>query len=213
MARPRPAGFGWARLTDAAPYTGAVRSLATPPPAKHPVTVALAAVSVLVIHQLAYLAAYPTASVRAAALGDHRHLAVLWSVVGPLSVVAAVTFVLRQVRQLNLVGPLVGALPRRRLALLSAGLFLAQESIEAAVLGHDGGRVLLNRAVYVGLGLAPLVAWAVERLLRRASELVARWFAPPRPTVPSARLAFAPLPLRPWSDRRAAGSSSRGPPG
>lgn len=172
-------------------------------------TAALAALLALVIHQLAYLLAYPVAATRTDQLADHGHLSTQWALVTPVAVLAAAGFIIRQIRQLGL----GRSLDARWLGVLGGSAFFVQEFIEAG-LGPDGfGAVATNPAVWIGLAVTPLVAYGLERILHQATELVARLLDGP-PPVDIIRAATLP---RPGDDPRLSGIQlaavpARGPP-
>lgn len=172
------------------------------------VAVPLAGLVALVMHQLAYLVAFPVGAVRAAELADHGHLTTQWALITPLAVVTAAGVILRQVRALRL----APTLRWRSLTVLSAGLFSAQEAIEAIVVAGTPSELWSNPALYIGLALAPLLAMTVVRALRQASELVARFLRPPACPTPAAR---PPIPAADdrWTDLQELGAGCpRGPP-
>lgn len=146
------------------------------------VLLGLAALTSLVMHQLGYLLAIPAmgdtavggtavgnTAVGNTAVGDHGHLSAQWAIVTPVAVISAVVMILRQVRNLG-VAP---AFQSSRLAAVAGVLFVAQETTEALVAGQSIGSVASHPAVWIGLLLAPLVALAVVRLLRRVGDIVA----------------------------------------
>ena len=141
------------------------------------VLLGLAALTSLVMHQLGYLLAIPAmgdtavgnTAVGNTAVGDHGHLSAQWAIVTPVAVISAVVMILRQVRNLG-VAP---AFESSRLAAVAGVLFVAQETTEALVAGQSIGSVASHPAVWIGLLLAPLVALAVVRLLRRVGDIVA----------------------------------------
>ena len=171
-------------------------------------TTALAALGALVIHQLAYLFAFPLADIRAARLAGHEHLSTQWALVTPLAVVAASTLILRQIKHLRL-GSDLRAGP---LAALSGLFFLAQETIEAATQGVGIASTLANPATTIGLLLAPFVGLAFVGTLHRATELVAGLLATPA-AVSFPQVSFPrPTDERRSSDRLVLSTSPRGPP-
>lgn len=176
--------------------------------ARHSAPTALAALAALVIHQVAYLLAFPIGEVRADQLTDHGHLATQWTIITPTAILAASWVVLRQVRQLGLA-------PNLRwtsLAALSTVMFVGQEAVEAVVQTGELATLISNPAALIGVALAPLVALSIAWVLREATEFIARLIE--RPTVVGFPHRSFP---RPEADLRAAdrsilGSSPRGPP-
>ncbi|MEM9133791.1 MAG: hypothetical protein AAF962_19445 [Actinomycetota bacterium] len=170
--------------------------------------VALAALGSLVVHQLAYLAAYPVQATRAAQLADHGHLTTQFALVTPIAVVAAAAFILRQAKGLGL-----GAgLTARQLTVCTWLLFGIQETVETVLRGDPAWSVITQPAVVLGLLIAPLAAVGFRRMLQVVEDAVRQWYQ--RPTT-------APLPrpraLRPVSDRPLAArfiptGPTRGPP-
>jgi hypothetical protein len=181
-------------------------------PTKHATTTALGALGALVVHQLAYLVVAPAGPTRVAALAVHRHLPLEWSVVTPLAVLAAVAFILRQVRLLAAAGVVPDQISARQLTFTAAALFAVQEVIEAGLFRHNLSVLWTNPALGLGLALCPVVAVAVARFLRGTTELIARLWHRPRPAaIPRSR--FVPMPLTvPSSPSRRAGCRPRGPP-
>lgn len=163
----------------------------------------------LVVHQLAYLLTYPVAAVRADALADHSHLSLQWVLLTPTAVIAASTFVLLQVRSLEL-GQRLG---RRRLGGLTGAMFLGQEIIEAQLSGENPLLVLTHPAAVIGVVLAPLVALIITLVLGEASELVAQFLRSPLP-IATKRAASVPRPGADLAPRgpRITCAPSRGPP-
>lgn len=133
------------------------------------VLVALASLASLVVHQFAYLFAYPTVALRTAALGDHGHLSAQWAIVTPLAVTAAVAIILRQVRNLGVSSPFRA----RWLALLAGSAFLGQETIEGIGAGLTFAEIVTQPAIWLGVALAPMVSMVILRLLRRVGDFVA----------------------------------------
>lgn len=133
------------------------------------VLVALAALASLVVHQLAYLAAYPSLMLRSAALGDHGHLSTQWAIVTPLAVTSAVAMILRQIRNLGVLAPVRA----RWIAAVASFFFVGQETLEGLVAGQTLADIAAHPAVLLGVVLAPLVSLAMVRLLRRVGEIVA----------------------------------------
>ncbi|MEL7156666.1 MAG: hypothetical protein AAFN30_08715 [Actinomycetota bacterium] len=169
---------------------------------------ALAALGSLVIHQLAYLAAYPVEATRAAQLADHGHMSAQFALVTPVAVVAAACFILRQVQGLGL-GRRLSA---RRLTMASSGLFLAQEAIEATVRGDAPWSIVAHPAIVLGLALAPLVALGFRRMLEVVEHAVRR-LRPPSSLVAVPRVAvLRPRSDRPLTARFLPAGPTRGPP-
>jgi hypothetical protein len=188
------------------------------PLSRHAALAGLGALGSLVVHQLAYLLAFPSAAARAEALGHHDHLGPQWAVVTPLAVMAAAVFVLHQVRQLGLVGPTspVGtgtvSTSGRRLALVILGLFVGQELLESLVLHPHGAAPWANPALFAGALLAPLVALAMDRFLGAASRVTARWLdRRPQLVTASAMVGPVPPPIR-WVAPLLGRPAPRGPP-
>lgn len=159
---------------------------------EHLTLAALAALGSLVIHQLAYLAAYPVEAARAAQLADHGHMSAQFALVMPVAVVAAACFILRQAHGLGL----GRQLSTRRLAIASSVLFLVQETIESVLRGEPAWAVLGQPAVILGLAWAPVVAFGFRRMLEVVEQAVRR-LRPAGPAVAVPRVAV----LRPASDR------------
>ena len=171
---------------------------------------ALGALGSLVVHQLAYLAVYPSEAHRAAELVDHGHLSTQWALVAPAAVVAAAVFILRQARDLGLGRDLSAV----RLASAVAMAFGVQELAETVIAGAAPWSVLANPAVLVGLVLTPVVGLAFARMLGAVSEVVRRFRLAESRVVrrePAARTS------RPRSDRAPSvhwfvAGPTRGPP-
>lgn len=132
------------------------------------VLLALAALASLVVHQLAYLVAYPSLTLRSAALGDHGHVSAQWAIITPLAVTAAVAMILRQVRNLGVSSPVRA----RWVSVVASVFFLGQESIEGLATGQSLADVATHPAVLFGVALAPLVSLTMVRVLRRVGEIV-----------------------------------------
>lgn len=143
----------------------------------------LGALVSLVAHQLAYLAAEPLVAVRPA-LGhaahghlDHGHLSAQFALVVPLAAIAAAVVIIRWARRMGL-----GAnLQAGRLGFVGGTLFVGQEAIEALSQTGGLGAMAANPATFLGALLAPIVAYLAVLLLRRASDIVARFLETPRP--------------------------------
>lgn len=170
---------------------------------------ALGGLGALVVHQFAYLLAFPAVSSRTEALADHGHLNLLWALITPAAVAAAVGFVVVQARRLGLGTPR----STRRLGWWTGGIFLVQEVTEGIVGGQSLADLSSKPAILLGLVLAPVVAWVLRRVLNEASELVARFLAIPSVDLRPLTQAFAPSGpdvIRLGSER--ACLSLRGPP-
>lgn len=152
--------------------------------------VGLAVLGLLVTHETAYsLATWLAPVVGGDGDGrvDHTHQSLLIAAAGPPALWATAWFVLRQLRRLRLTSmwgatPLSGAI---------AGLYLIQETIEIAIAGAAGpglGGLIANRAIPIGLLLAPLVAWLLLRVLDRAEDLILAWLGVPPATAPGRRV-------------------------
>jgi len=131
----------------------------------------LSALSALVIHQVAYLAALPFSSPDpVTVLGNHNHLAAQWALTTPIAVLAAAAAVVSGLRRFGS----IDTIDHRRLAIGSASLFAAQEVIEA--ISHSGGISGLGSmpSFYLGLLAAPLVALIMARAVHTVSQLAAR---------------------------------------
>ncbi|MEE9415688.1 MAG: hypothetical protein V3V01_10415 [Acidimicrobiales bacterium] len=170
---------------------------------------ALAALGSLVIHQIAYLLAYPVLQPGGDELIDHSHMATQWAVVTPVAIVMAAVVVLRQARQLGLANPL----HTTALASSAAFLFVGQEVIESLLAGRSLLGALSQPAIGFGLLIAPAVAWFIVRLLRSASIFVAEFIAITARFAVATTPLFAPVGqwLTPSSPLPSA-SSPRGPP-
>lgn len=146
------------------------------------ILVALAALASLVVHQLAYLLAYPVVSLgsiagigNAGSFGDHGHVSAQWAIVTPVAVLSSVALILRQVRNLTSVRGGVSALVRpTSIAMIAGPMFVGQETIEGLLAGQSLGQVLTHPAVVLGIMVVPLVSMAIVRLLRRVGEIVAQ---------------------------------------
>ena len=174
---------------------------------RHLTVVALAALCALVVHQLAYLTAYPLVAARPNIATEHGHITTQWALVTPLAVLAAAGFVVQQLRSLH-----VGRQLRcRDLAVVTTLLFIGQETFESLA-GGDLHAVATNPAAIIGVLLAPLVAAVVVHLLHEASELIARFLE--IPSVIAHGRAAVPRPAEdaPLIGRLIGASPSRGPP-
>lgn len=170
---------------------------------------AIAGLGALVVHQLAYLAAYPIVNARDIALSDHSHLSTQWAVITPLAVIGAVVLVLHQARSLGL----RTSLSARLLGPLIAAFFVAQEAIESALAQNGLIDLFGSPALWFGVILAPLVGWLMVRALRGAGELAARLFTA-TPSVGIAGATFSRPTVLKWHDLALhAVAPSRGPPG
>ncbi len=152
------------------------------------ILVALAALASLVVHQLAYVLAYPMVSLgsitgigntagfgNTGSFGDHGHVSAQWAIVTPVAVLSAVALILRQVRNLTSARGGVSALVRpASIAMIAGPMFVGQETIEGLLAGQSIGQVLTHPAVVLGILLVPLVSMVIVRLLRRVGEIVAQ---------------------------------------
>lgn len=139
------------------------------------ILVALAALASLVVHQLAYLLAYPLGPLSIGNFGDHGHVSAQWAVVTPVAVLSAVALILRQVRNLtSLRGGVPESVCPRTIAMIAGALFVGQETIEGLVAGQSVWQVLTHPAVLLGVLLVPLVALVIVRVLHRVGEIVAQ---------------------------------------
>ena len=171
-----------------------------------PVNAGLAILGVLVTHETAYSLA-SALPLNSDVVPEHGHQAVLWTVGVPLALWAITAFILRQAAQLGV----VATIPRHRLGAAVAGLYLVQETAELLIQGNGPAGLVANRAVLIGLLLAPLVAGLLLRLLAFTSEIVAGWLATEPPPEPEAAV-FGPAP-RPAIHRwLAVPGDPRGPP-
>jgi len=172
------------------------------------VLTALAALVALLVHQLAYLTAFPLLTLHADHVGDHRHLSTQWALITPLAVSAAAGVIVRQVRSLGL----APGVDWRPLALLGAGFFAGQEAIESVVQTGGLEAVAVNPATWIGLLLAPALARAVVAVLRQASELAARCLERPHAPALPACVVARPTDDRARTNRILGPCSPRGPP-
>lgn len=158
--------------------------------------IGLAVLGLLVTHETAYsLAAWlkPVMSGDGGRHVDHAHQSLLVAAGGTVALWLTAWFVVAQLRNLRLT-TIWGA---NRLSFAIAGLYLVQESIEIAAAGPTGpglSGLVANRAVVIGLLLAPPVAWLLRRALHRAEELVQAWLARPAATA-AGRSVPVSLPL------------------
>ncbi len=144
-------------------------------------SVAVAAAGVVLLHQVAYLLAHPDPLRRGAATQGHAYLAFVAEVLVPLGMAAAVW--LAACRAGRLLG--WARTPSGVLIPLQAALFLGQEVLERIAAGEGARSALVEPAVWVGLALVPLLAWATGQLLRVADRLHAcRGWYPADPVVP-----------------------------
>lgn len=175
---------------------------------EHLTLAALGALGSLVVHQLAYLAAYPVEAARAAQLADHGHLSAQFALITPVAVIAATGFILRQVHGLGL-GRQISA---RRLTFASSGLFVIQETIEALMRGESPLALATNPAIILGLLFAPLVAFGFRRMLEVVERAVRR-LCQVAPSAATARIVvLRPTSDRPLSVRFIPAGPTRGPP-
>lgn len=170
--------------------------------------VGLCALAALVTHQIAYLLVMGLGIVAPSDMTDHGHLTAQWAIVSPVAILAASGFVVRQVHRLGAVTPL-SVVPS---ALITGLLFCTQELIEGLVAGRGAVGTATSPAVIAGVLLAPIVAFALVRLLDGVTELVRRFVqrsdSPPRgsrPVRPGSRVV--PIPVR-----VVANTPTRGPP-
>ncbi len=175
---------------------------------RHAAELALAALLALVIHQVAYLLAFPVAAVRADRLADHGHLSTQWALITPLAVMATAAFIVRQVRLLGL----TPKLHTRPLALAGSTLFLIQEAIEAGLSTEGLTALVANPATAIGLVVAPFLAAGLVRALRQATELVARFLKVPVVAPPMTRVVPRPRALPHPQVLCLGATSPRGPP-
>lgn len=192
--RHRPAARGQAPILDR------IRWLIAP---------GLAGLVALVVHQLAYLAAYPVAEVRAEALVGHGHLPTQWVILTPLAVVAATVSILRQVRQLEL------GSDANWMTVAGGGMavFAIQELVETQLRGEPLVALAANPVLWIGLGLAPIVAVAMVLALRQTSELIARYLRIPAPLPRPVRDLFGPSLILPIESTGLGSVAARAPPG
>lgn len=169
---------------------------------------ALAALGSLVVHQLAYLAAYPVQATRAAQLADHGHLTAQFALVTPVAVVAAAAFILRQAKGLGL----GGALSARRLTVATWILFGTQETIETVLRAEPALSVLTQPAVLIGLALTPLTSLGFRRMLQAVEQAVRQWYRRPEADVVARPRALRPASDRPLAARYIPTGPTRGPP-
>lgn len=169
----------------------------------------LAALGSLVIHQFAYLLAFPATRHAGEALVEHGHMTTQWAIVTPLAIVMAVVAVLRQARQLGLTNPLRVS----TLGSSAALLFVGQELVESFIAGRSVLEAFAQPALVLGVVVAPLVAWFIVRLLRQATILVGQLIAGPRRSAVGSPRVFSPVGqwLTPTAPLLSI-SSPRGPP-
>ena len=130
-------------------------------------SVAVGAAGVVLLHQVAYLLAHPDSVGRGAATQGHAYLAFVGEVLIPLGMALAVW--LAACRAGRLLG---GArMSLGVLILLQAALFLGQEVLERVAAGEGARSALSEPAVWVGLALVPVLAWATGQLLAVADRL------------------------------------------
>lgn len=175
---------------------------------RHAALASLASLAALIIHQVAYLVAFPVMAARGDQLADHGHLAAQWALVTPVAVLAAAGYVIVQVRKLGF----ASHLRWQPLGAVAAALFVAQEAIELWVQGGDITTVIEHPAVLVGLVVTPFVAALVVRAIDETTEFVSRLLKPtPADTPVSTTIPFwsdLPRPHHLWLGA----SSPRGPP-
>lgn len=148
------------------------------------VNVGVAALGVLLVHELAYALAGWLHVDHHSTAPDHHHQSFLMAVIGPIALLCAAAVVIRQARRLGL---RISVSPSQMSAMVS-GLYLLQESIEVAQAGGGIGALVANRAVPAGLALAPIIAWALSAVLTQAATLVREWLGI-EPTVASPEAA------------------------
>jgi len=162
----------------------------------------LAVLGLLIVHETAYSAAtwlHPLIAGDGGSSVDHGHQSLLTATAGPLALWVTAWFVLRQVRQYDLgigMSRAGNVWEGRTLAAAIAALYLVQESIEILAAGPGGpgaAGLIDNRAIVIGLVLAPLVGRILDRLLERAEELVDAWLADAGPRSTAVAVAF-PVP-------------------
>ncbi len=169
----------------------------------------LSALLALVVHEVAYLAAYPVGAMRVEALGRHAHLPTLWAVVTPIAVVAVAVFIIRQLRQLSIT-PRTGW---RSVAAGGGALFALQETIEAAVHLGSPAAVITNPALWIGLAAVPGLAALMVQGLCHTSALIALFLRLPASLPRSAAIRSRPTRLAPVECRWLGSIPARGPPG
>ena len=173
------------------------------------VRVVVAALGALLTHQFGYLIASVVPGQTGAPVTDHGHLSLQWALITPFAVLGAVGFLVWQLRNLGF----RSVVSVRALTSLIIGLFLFQEAVETMVAGHGLVSLASNAALFVGVAVAPIVAWAIAKLLEGVTELAARFFESAPTITPSARLVPIPVLVR-WSSRdRSRSTRSRAPPG
>ncbi len=153
------------------------------------VNVGVAALGVLLVHELAYALAGWLHVDHHSTAPDHHHQSVLMAVIGPIALLCAVAMVIRQARRLGL---RISVSPSQMTAMVSA-LYLLQESIEVSQSGGGIGALVTNRAVMFGLALAPLIAWALAALLTQAAALVREWLGIEPSATPSESIRLRPV--------------------
>ena len=169
---------------------------------------ALGALGALVTHELAYLA-IAALTVGQPSHSDHRHLSLQWAAVAPVALVAASLWVLRTLRSL---GYRRASLSVPRLGANVVAFFVVQEVLEGLLTGHGPAQSLTHPATVAGVVLAPLVAWAIARLLGSAADVAAR-FVRLAAVVTAARPARPALvPVRHASRIASSPSRPRAPP-
>ena len=148
--------------------------------------IVVAALGVFVAHQAAYgLSEFLTPGV---GTPDHGYLAIAVQLVVPAGVCALILLVLRAARKsLDL-----GGLTILTLTVAQIGLFLTQETIEAALSGGTSG-LITNPAVWIGIAIQPLIAAAILGAVRLGASAVRRLHAPTtRPPTRRAPSVFPP---------------------
>ena len=175
---------------------------------RHAALASLASLVALIVHQVAYLVAFPLAAARADQLADHGHLATQWALVTPLAVLAAAGFIIVQVGKLGF----ASHLRWQPLGAVAAVLFVAQEAIELALRGDELAGVIEHPAVLLGLILTPFVAALVVRAIDEATEFVGRLLQPKPVAVPNSITTPSWIDVLRLPQRGLGSNSPRGPP-
>lgn len=127
----------------------------------------VAAGSVVLLHQVAYVVAHPDPIARAVAAEGHAYLESAARLA--LFLAAAVAVWLMTCRATRVLGRPAPSTPH--LVGATGALFLTQETLERLVRGGSLGDVAAERAVWVGLLLVPLLALVTRGVLVAGSRL------------------------------------------
>jgi len=180
------------------------------------VGLAIASLTVVLGHRLAYELAFPNASLRAEVLrtAGHGYLGFLTDVAILCAGAGAAATVLSRITRPGHPTPrLTALLPR--LALAQAGAFVGMELVERLVAGAPLGSVLRNGLLPIGVAVQAALALVVALAVRALAAVGARAAAAARAAsipspraVPAAARPTPPLPTRRLPRR----ASPRAPP-